>query len=194
MNNIIISFLFSDFNKRNFKKYNTFAGISNNMEKQLDIIKNHREIILALIADLSNEQLCKIPKGFNNNIIWNVGHVLVTQQMLTYGLSNQSYQIDKDLVDRYRKGSVPTTTVSADEINLIKTLLISTLDTLASDLKQNKFTSFNYYKTSMGLELNSIEDCIPFMAYHEGIHLGIILSMMKKVNPSAGSGQEVKSG
>ena len=152
------------------------------MEKQLDIIKNHREIILALIADLSNEQLCKIPNRFNNNIIWNVGHILVTQQMLTYGLTNQPYKIDKDLVDKYRKGSIVTTIVSADEINQIKELLLSTLDTLESDLKQNKFSSFNYYKTSMGLELNSIGDCIPFMAYHEGIHLGIILSLKKFVN------------
>lgn len=152
------------------------------MEKQLDIIKNHREIILALIADLSNEQLCKIPKGFNNNIIWNVGHIVVTQQMLTYGLSNLPYVIDKNLIEKYRKGSVVTTNVSIDEIDQIKELLISTLESLEIDLQQNKFSSFNYYKTSMGLELNSIEDCIPFMAYHEGIHLGIILSMKKFIN------------
>ncbi|MDP2089739.1 MAG: DinB family protein [Flavobacteriaceae bacterium] len=154
------------------------------MEKQLDIIKNHREILLSLIADLNQEQLCKIPNGFNNNVIWNVGHILVTQQMLTYGLSNLSYKIDKELVDKYRKGSIAMKNVSTDEINQIKELLVTTLDTLESDLQQNKFASFNHYKTSMGLELNSITDCIPFMAYHEGIHLGIILSLIKFVKIS----------
>ena len=152
------------------------------MKNQLKIIKNHREILLALIADLNQEQLCKIPNGFNNNIIWNVGHILVTQQMLTYGLSNLSYKIDQELVDKYRKGSIVMKNVSTDEINQIKELLITTLDTLESDLLLNKFASFNYYKTSMGLELNAIEDCIPFMAYHEGIHLGIVLSMKKFIN------------
>lgn len=153
------------------------------MENQLKIIKNHREILLSLIADLNQDQLCEIPNGFNNNIIWNVGHIVVTQQMLTYGLSNLSYQIDKALVDKYRKGSVVVNKVSTEEINQIKALLMTSLDELERDLQLNKFASFNYYKTSMGLELKSIEDCIPFMAYHEGIHLGIVLSMMKKVTP-----------
>ena len=151
------------------------------MENQLKIIKNHREIILSLIADLNEKQLCEIPIGFKNNIIWNVGHILVTQQMLTYGLSNLSYSIDKDLIDKYRKGSIAVENVSLEEINLIKELFLTTLERLESDLNQQKFADFQYYKTSMGLELNSIEDCIPFMAYHEGIHLGIILSMIKRL-------------
>lgn len=152
------------------------------MENQLKIIKNHREIILSLIADLTQEQLCEIPNGFKNNIIWNVGHILVTQQMLTYGLSNLPYRIDKELVDKYRKSSIALTNISVDEISQIKELFLTTLDSLESDLNQNKFVNFNYYKTSFGIELTSIEDCIPFMAYHEGIHLGIILSMKKLIS------------
>jgi hypothetical protein len=152
------------------------------MENQIKIIKNHREIILSLISDLNQNQLCEIPKGFKNNIIWNVGHILVTQQMLTYGLSNLSYKIDKDLIDKYRKSSVAVTAISVDEINHIKELFLTTLESLEIDINQQKFSTFNYYKTSMGLELTSIEDCIPFMAYHEGIHFGIILSMIKLIS------------
>ncbi|HEX5743650.1 MAG TPA: DinB family protein [Flavobacteriaceae bacterium] len=151
------------------------------MENQLKIIKNHREIILSLIANLNQNQLCEIPIGFKNNIIWNVGHIIVTQQMLTYGLSNLPYNIDKDLIDKYRKGSLAIENVSLDEINQIKELLLKTLERLESDLNLQKFANFQYYKTSMGLELTSIDNCIPFMAYHEGIHLGIILSMIKRL-------------
>ncbi|MDP3353089.1 MAG: DinB family protein, partial [Flavobacteriaceae bacterium] len=93
-----------------------------------------------------------------------------------------SYKMDKDLIDKYRKSSVAVTNVSVEEINQIKELFLTTLENLESDLNQQKFSTFNYYKTSMGLELTSIEDCIPFMAYHEGIHLGIILSMKKLIS------------
>jgi len=34
------------------------------------------------------EQLNKIPEGFSNNLIWNIGHIIVTQQVLIYKLSN----------------------------------------------------------------------------------------------------------
>jgi hypothetical protein len=33
------------------------------------------------------EQLNKIPEGYNNNLIWNIAHVVVVQQMLVYKLS-----------------------------------------------------------------------------------------------------------
>jgi len=40
-----------------------------------------------MIEDFSLEELNKIPEGFNNNIIWNIAHVIATQQALVYGLS-----------------------------------------------------------------------------------------------------------
>ncbi len=152
------------------------------MENQLKIINNHRRILLSLIADLNEEQLCKIPNGFNNNIIWNIGHILVTQQLLSYGLSNIPFTIDKELINRYRKNTSAPQTVSKDEIQAIKKLFLDTMLDFERDYQDHKFATFNHYKTSMGLELNSIDESIPFMAYHEGIHLGIILSMMKLID------------
>ncbi len=152
------------------------------MENQLKILKNHREILLSLINRLNQKQLCAIPNGYSNNIIWNLGHILVSQQQLSYGLSNLPFTVDKVLIDKYRKNSVPTTNVSMEEINIIKSLFIDTICIFEKDYQDKKFESFNQYQTSMGLVLNSIEDSIPFIAYHEGIHFGIILSMMKFIN------------
>ena len=173
------------------------------MQNQLKIIKNHRGILLTLIADLNKEQLCEIPIGFKNNIIWNIGHILVTQQLLSYGLSNIPFTVENELINRYRKTSVAPQMVSIDEIQTIKKLFLDTMIDFERDYQDNKFASFNHYKTSMGLELNSIDESIPFIAYHEGIHFGIILSMMKKVsldklgmtnekNPSTSSGCQMR--
>jgi len=37
-----------------------------------------------MITPFSLEQLNKIPEGFNNNLIWNIAHCVVTQQLLCY--------------------------------------------------------------------------------------------------------------
>lgn len=152
------------------------------MESQLNILKSHREILVSLVNNLNQQQLCVIPNGFANNIIWNLGHILVTQQLLSYGLSNRPFIIDEELIQKFRKGSKPSADFSLEEINTIKTLFIDTITVFETDYQQQKFTNFSQYKTSMGLVLNSIEDSIPFIAYHEGIHFGIILSMMKFIN------------
>ena len=52
-----------------------------------EITRKTRQNVLRLIDGMGPEQLNKIPEGHSNNIIWHVGHILATQQLLTYGLS-----------------------------------------------------------------------------------------------------------
>jgi len=50
------------------------------MKKEIERLKKTRIFLLDLIKDLTTEQLNEIPKGFNNNIIWNLGHLIASQQ------------------------------------------------------------------------------------------------------------------
>jgi uncharacterized damage-inducible protein DinB len=50
------------------------------MIREIEIIKLPRQRILDEISHLSVEQLNKVPTGFNNNIIWNLGHMIAAQQ------------------------------------------------------------------------------------------------------------------
>lgn len=152
------------------------------MENQLKIIKNHRKILLSLIENLTQKQLWIIPDGYSNNIIWNLGHILVTQQLLSYGLSNVPFVIDQKLIEKYRKGSSITENISTEDFIELKKLFLETINCFEQDIIEKKFDNFTQYQTSMGLVLNSIEEAIPFIAYHEGIHFGIILSMIKKLS------------
>ena len=54
------------------------------MHQTFDITRTSRKIISQLLQDFTLEQLNTIPEGFNNNIIWNIGHIVVVQQMLVY--------------------------------------------------------------------------------------------------------------
>ena len=54
------------------------------MTKAIEIIKLPRVHLLDVVKDLSIEQLNHIPDGFNNNIIWNLAHIVATQQNICY--------------------------------------------------------------------------------------------------------------
>ena len=52
------------------------------MESLFKVWETSRHIYLKFLETYSLAQLNKIPDGFSNNIIWNAGHVIVSQQKL----------------------------------------------------------------------------------------------------------------
>ncbi|CAM1349387.1 DinB family protein [Tenacibaculum insulae] len=151
------------------------------MNKQFEALKKSRELVLKKIEGLSIEQLHKIPEGFNNNIAWNVAHLVVTQQLLHYKLSGLNCLVSDELIEKYKKGTVPTETFSEEELEEVKELLLGLPDTLKEDFEAGIFTEFNEYKTSAGFLLDSFKSAIIFNNLHEGMHLGIIMALTKLV-------------
>ena len=151
------------------------------MQNQFKTLRATRNNILNAINELSEEQFNKIPSGFSNNIIWNVAHHIVTQQLLIYKLSGASPRISSDMIEKYKKGTIASGTISKSEIEEIKILLIKTVDWLEEDFSNGIFKSFDEYPTSYNVTLNSTEDAINFNNVHEGLHLGYIMAMKKMV-------------
>ena len=151
------------------------------MEQHFNILRITRNNILNLVEGLSVEQLNKIPEGFSNNIIWNVAHNIVTQQLLIYRLSGADVRISEEMIELYRKGSKPSTNVSGSEIESIKDLLIKTVDWLEEDFDGNIFSDYKEYTTSYNITLSSTEKAIMFNNTHEGLHLGYAMALRKLV-------------
>ena len=149
------------------------------MEKTFDIIVKNRTILLEVLTATPREQLLKIPKGFNNNIWWNIAHVVVTEQLLAYKLSGLPMNIEDALVDKFKKGTTPDGTATEEEIKKIETLLISLPKQTETDYKNGLFKTFGEYTTSLNVTLSNVEDALAFNAYHEGIHLGSILALKR---------------
>jgi len=151
------------------------------MTNQFYIQKENRKILITILDKYSDRQLNKIPKGFKNNLIWNIAHLLVTQQLLTYALAGLDCLVSKEMIKKFGKGSFPQISINRDEINKIKAQLITVIEKTEEDYKKGVLSKFNPYTTSLGNTLNTIEDAIQFATFHEGIHLGIILSIQKLV-------------
>lgn len=151
------------------------------MEKLFDITLKNRQILYRILEGTSKENLLKIPDGFRNHIWWNIAHVLVTEQRLIYEMSGLEVQIPEKLVERFQKGTVPDGTAHDDEIELVMDLLISTVERTQADYKKGSFKNFKAYTTSANVTLRSVEDAIAFNVFHEGLHLGTILSIQKSL-------------
>lgn len=151
------------------------------MKIQFDMLRKTRELILMVIANLSLEQLHVIPEGFKNNIAWNLTHLLVTQQLLHYGLTGNKFLISDELIANFRKGTSPTYQLSSSELEEIKNLFESLPNTLEEDYNKGLFTTYKSYPTSTGFVLDSIDTAITFNNFHESLHLGVIMSLKKLV-------------
>lgn len=147
----------------------------------LHLLAQTRKNFLNLIEGLSKEQLNKIPDGHKNNIIWNFGHVVVTQQILCYKLSELPMNLHSSIIDKYRKGSSPTENVSSDEIEMLKKAALELVEQTRLDYIEGKFKQFEKYPTSYGIELNHIEEALSFNNTHEGLHFGVAMSLKKLV-------------
>ena len=51
---------------------------------EFDILSASRTRLLRLLETVDNKVLFKIPDNFNNNIIWQIGHCITTQQRHMY--------------------------------------------------------------------------------------------------------------
>ena len=153
-----------------------------NITKQVDVLVKGRALMLKLISDFSLEQINKIPDGFNNNIGWNIAHLVVTQQLLCYKLSGLETVLSNEMIDRYKKGTAPNGhVINQQEWDIVLKLFMELPEKLLVDYNNKIFKSYSEYTTSVNVTLDSIEKAIDFNNFHEGIHLGVVLALRKLV-------------
>lgn len=141
------------------------------------IALQNRKIFYSFLKELPIETLIEIPGGFNNSIWWNIGHVMVTQQVLVYRLSGLPVELEDYWLDQFSKGTRPDGGEPGDRLEELKGLLFSTIEKTQSDLDAGLFREFDEYMTTPKVPLRSAEDAMAFNCYHEGLHLGSILAL-----------------
>ena len=152
------------------------------MDFSLGVFEKTRGFYKNYLDKLSLEDLNKIPKGFKNNIIWNIGHIVVTEQLLLYRLSGLPTMVSEEMIEKYKKETKPEGLVTQTEVDEISELLFSTIKKTQEDYNNNKFVNYQEYTVSTtGSTLKNIDDAINFALFHEGMHLGYILALKKSL-------------
>ena len=152
--------------------------------ESIEVLRKLRSNVLGLISELSTEQLNKIPDGFNNNIVWNLGHIIAAQQGVCYKRAGLDTVVSEEFFESYRPGTKPQKFVDAEEIEHIKELLFSTLDRFEADAQKGIFTAYTPVVTRYGVELTNITDAVNFLPFHDGFHMGYVMALRRVMNLS----------
>ena len=151
------------------------------MEATFRIWQTSRGLYQNFLDSYSLEQLNTIPVGMSNNLIWNIGHVIVSQQKLVYALSGLPMHIPDSLFEKYQNGSRPDGKTTQTEVDEIKKLLSVMVEKTKADFEAGIFKEFHPYQTKTGFHLGTLKEAMEFNNYHEGIHLGIMMSIKKYI-------------
>ncbi|MGM5469973.1 DinB family protein [Flavobacteriaceae bacterium LMO-SS05] len=151
------------------------------MESTFKIWKSNRNLFLEYFDNYTLEQLNKTPEGFSNNLIWNIGHIIVAQQALIYKSSELQGYVSDELFGLYKPGTKPTGQTSEKEVRELKELFTSIIEKTETDFHNGKFIKFNEATTGNGFHLGSLQDAFEFNNYHEGLHLGFMMNIRKFV-------------
>lgn len=152
------------------------------LELAFEHLEITRQRFAGIIENYSFEELNTIPETHNNSMLWNYGHSIVTQHLLSFGVSGLELEIPMDIVNRYRKGTAPKeselTQADLDYFNSNSERLFK----LAKETyDRGGFANFKSYTTSFGVELDTIEAAILFNNIHMGMHFGYLLAIRKLI-------------
>ena len=154
------------------------------MDQLFKFIIDSRKAFIQTIDQLEVEQLNEIPNGFNNNIIWNFGHIVVSTQTFSYvrtGILPDTSSVR--FVEGYAKGTKPTYFVEQEEVNELKALAIQTVEDIQNDYKQGRFADIKPYSTStFNATLISFQDVLATSAGHDNLHFGYALAQRRIIN------------
>jgi len=151
------------------------------MEELMKTWKTCREKHLEFLENYPLELLNRIPDGFKNNLIWNIGHIIAAQQGLVYKQSELPMRIPEEVYEKYRSGTVPDGKATEEERQELKHLLISAIEQTENDLRNGIFQKYNERTTGTGFHLANLEAALIFNNVHEGIHLGYMMAMRKSL-------------
>lgn len=143
------------------------------------MLRNSRERLLAMADGLSTEQWNAIPEGFVNNIAWNIGHLVSTQQGICYRRAGVPVLISEDFLERYKPESKPEGPVSEAEIEEIKRLFQTLPDRLMEDINNGIFENYVAWTNRYGVVMNNISEAMTLVLFHEGLHFGYVMALKR---------------
>jgi len=153
---------------------------------ELEWMKLTRSFTVKAVSGLTPDQLMKIPANFNNNILWHVGHLLLTQCTFFYGLTNQPSPLSESDAAAYKllfdAGTSPKTWTNPPDVDAVLKQFGTIGDVIVADAAAGKFDGFKPVELFPGLTLNSVASTAVFQCIHEGMHYGTITAYTKLVS------------
>lgn len=146
----------------------------------------HRQIrssILTAVEGLSAQQLHAIPTRYDNNIAWNLGHIMVVQQRIIYGASGLPLSVADSMIPLYLPNTSPADWDAEPDAEALVAMLMPQQEQLEKDFEAGRFNEgeFKGFTSRSGLTLGDLDSVLNFNIYHESQHYGFILALINLV-------------
>ncbi|WNB91187.1 DinB family protein [Bacillus sp. NEB1478] len=137
-----------------------------------------RDFFLKNIESMSAEMADIQPEGFNNNIRWHVGHVLVTAEYFMFGYPEKSKALPVDYIQLFNRGTSPADWKG--EVPSLQELTTQLKDQLER-IKEIPAERFQDQLKQPFFGLNTVGELAVFANYHETYHSGQLHAMKKVI-------------
>jgi len=143
------------------------------MQHYLTKLEELRLMLLSTTTQLTNQQMNHKPIGFNNNIIWNMGHLVVVSDDILYSSIESKRPQHQFDVHKFRKGTKPEADVDGQTIASIRNSLSVTAPSFRELLDQASLAhpELQYDKVVRSIISNA---SMSFLIFHEQMHIQAI--------------------
>lgn len=131
-----------------------------------------RQAVMNAFKNASNEQIDAVPEHFNNNIRWNVGHLLVVADQVLQLIPEYDHTLPNEFNDFFKPGTSPASWEnSPPSVEQLIELLNGQLQAVETIFNENDphatlATPFDL----RGTKFSTINEIVGFLTYHEGLH------------------------
>jgi uncharacterized damage-inducible protein DinB len=142
-------------------------------------LRTYRNELLETVEEVSEEKANLVPEGFNNNIRWNLGHVLLDQYLWVQVLTKEEVPIPKVFNDWFGFGTNPSHfTAETPKLPELLELLRRQPNVLLEQHGHRLEQEFS--PTEMGMY--TLEQVLIRTIFHEGLHLGAIQAIKRRLH------------
>lgn len=129
------------------------------------------------LEGLTEEQLLTIPEGRDDNIIWNVGHLLCSLSRLTYVFSGHPLPIPEGYLPIFGKNSTAKDWKANPDVQAVLDRFVELPAQIEHDYTEGLFKTYDALQIVPEDNIASVEEAIAFHSFHEGLHIGKVLTL-----------------
>ena len=144
-------------------------------------VRVSRGYLLQVIEGISDEKMLEVPEGAVNNVLWNLGHIVHAHDRFTYGACDVESDVPASYTDLFKGGTSPSDWDEPPSIEEVMGHIKNATDKTYSDYAAGKFDNYNAFELAPSLTIRNIDEALQFNCLHEGVHIGIILSLKRLI-------------